>query len=156
MKHTESLKFVGIRADASQKQNTHTINNQQSVVGNRQSAMSETHIELDQDETEKRAERLTRREDVTETQQQGEGNENERRTRGTAALHAINRKTSKSKTNTRHSCECAKNQVTKEMTPTVEHQHTSQSTFLHQAVLHPSQLSKHSGRHGNLSKRWRI
>ena len=54
--------------------------------------------------------------------------------RGTAAPHADTRKTSKSK----HSCERANRQVTKEKRPTGEHQH------LHQADLHPSQLSKHS------------
>ena len=100
----------------------------------------------------KQREDLTRRPDAKEMGQKGEGNENERRTRWTAALHAETRKTSKSKTTTRHSCERANKRVTKEKTQTAEHPHTSQSISLHQADLHPSQLSKHSGPHGTCAR----
>ena len=46
--------------------------------------------------------------------------------------------------------------MTKEKTPTAEHQHIPPSILLHQADSHPSQMSKHSGPHGNLGKRPRI
>ena len=75
---------------------------------------SETHTELDQHERVSRAEWQTRHQDAAEMRQRRSGNENERRTRGNAAPHADTRKTSKSKTSTRHSYTRATKRVTRQ------------------------------------------